>query len=374
MFYPIAEGTPVVPAVTVQDATDHEPMKAPKVQSAAAEALQALDMQFPEGLCKRVMRSAEAHPMRMMILDNSGSMQSNDGQRFVAHNGAMCSVRCSRWAELCDDVLRVAEISAAVGARTDMMLLNPHPGFSGTCSISTDSWDGIKKSGRSIGVPELRNILHRTQPSGSTPLTEAVMKVVSIIQPCAAKLRAAGQTVSVLLCTDGLPNNKHSFLQAMQALQQLPVWCVVRLCTNDDSVVSYWNELDAALEAPLEVLDDVRGEAAEIRQLNPWLTYAPSLHMCRLFGMSEKVFDALDEMRLMPSQISDFLQALLGIEYLPEPELDKQAFLSEIRSALNAQPHALDPSSGRLRPWVDMAKLERALDPKRCDQPGCLIM
>merc|ERR1719446_1246009 len=106
-----------------------------------------------------------------------------------------------------------------------------------------------------------------------------------MIEPAAAALRARGEQVCVIIATDGMPNNRATFVAAMQHLQRLPVWVVVRLCTNDDDIVGYWNELDAQLEAPLEVLDDVKSEADEIGQLNSWLTYGPALHLARLFGL-----------------------------------------------------------------------------------------
>lgn len=31
---------------------------------------------------------------------------------------------------------------------------------------------------------------------------------------------------------------------ALRPLHDLPVWLVVRLCTDDDNVVNYWNRID----------------------------------------------------------------------------------------------------------------------------------
>ena len=213
---------------------------------------------FPLGLSKELIESTVAFPVRFWVVDNSGSMNMNDGTRLVPNStGRLTPVKTSRWTELSDTIVGIAELASTLGARTDFHLLNATS--QGQClSIGAECSDpsapaDVACVAEPVTLPELKRRFGKISPSGSTPLTEAVMQVASLIEPAAPKLRAKGQKACVVLATDGLPNDRHSFERALHELQRLPVWLVVRLCTDDEEVVSYWNGLDGQLECDMEV-------------------------------------------------------------------------------------------------------------------------
>lgn len=119
------------------------------------------------------------------------------------------------------------------------------------------------------------------------------------------QLRAAGQKACVVIFTDG-ESSDGDIASAMRPLQTLPVWVVIRLCTDDDKVVEYWNNIDRVLELDMDVLDDLHGEAQEVTGNNPWLTYGEPLHRMREFGIHCKEMDLLDEAKLSLEQIRLF--------------------------------------------------------------------
>ena len=59
----------------------------------------------------------------------------------------------------------------------------------------------------------------------------------------------------------------HYFLTAaMRQLYHMPVWVVVRLCTDENNVIEYWNNVDSEVELNMDVIDDPLGEAKEIQR------------------------------------------------------------------------------------------------------------
>ena len=162
----------------------------------------------------------------------------------------------------------------------------------------------------------------------------------------APDLRAKGQRVSISIFTDGLPSDpsgkggpqqNNEFVDALRTLEGLPVWLVIRLCTDEESVVDFYNELDGQLELSVEVLDDFCGEGKEVYDHNPWLNYGLPLHRLRELGYSDRLLDLLDERTLTKSELRDFCTILFGEEGIPDPNVDWKGFLKVISDLLKTE-------------------------------------
>jgi len=213
--------------------------------------------------------------MRFFICDDSGSMMTADGNRMVANlarPGEAAHFECTRWEELGATVQFHAALAQASGSHCEFSFLNGP-------SIE------LPKDGPG-GFQTLQWVLQQA-PNGRTPLCAAVRRIIAKITSMAPTLRENGQQAVLTIVTDGEASDGQ-LAEAMQPLQQLPVWVVVRLSTDEEPVVNYWNNIENDLELNLDVLDDVASEAQEVREYNPFLNYAEPLHRMREWGMHLK--------------------------------------------------------------------------------------
>lgn len=181
----------------------------------------------------------------------------------------------------------------------------------------------------------------------------------------------------MILATDGLPTDDQGFggdeitmefIQALRSLEGLPIWLVIRLCTDEDNVTNFYNQLDGMLELSLEVLDDFVGECEEVRRQNPWLNYALPMHRCRELGYHDRLFDLIDERPLTKGELRDFCVLLFGTEYsaVPDPVIDWKGFLSYVEDCLTREKVQWNPLSKKKKPWVSIKKLNRVYGGGAC--------
>ena len=258
---------------------------------------------WPPGLQQTFLNSLHRVPMRFFICDDSGSMSTDDGKKLLpAPSGSTMNfklVKCTRWNELTLTLQFHAGLAHIANAPTEFRMLN--------CSAplligdSNSDPDGYR-------YRQFLSLLDQS-PNGGTPLCYHIRDVVAKITAMAPALRANGQKACVIIATDG-ESSDGDIASAMRPLKDLPCWVVVRLCTDHENIVNYWNSVDETLELDMDVLDDLSGEAQEIRAMNPWLTYGEPLHRIREFGIPLKEIDLLDEKKLSVDQIRQFASFL----------------------------------------------------------------
>ena len=222
----------------------------------------------------------------------------------------------------------------------------------------------------------LKHALNSTSPGGCTPLTRHLNNIYALVSSMQRELETKGQRVVVVLATDGVPTDSSGhtgwkvdddFEHALERLQSLPVWIVVRLCTNDERVVEYYQKLDDRLEWNLEVLDDFVDEAKEVYQYNPWLNYALPLHRCREWGFPSRLFDLLDEKTLTMDEMRDFLELVFvdSKTCLPDPAADWEEFKKCVSKLIVKEEKPWNPIKTKPTPWIDMRQLENTYGPYR---------
>merc|ERR1719277_306952 len=189
-------------------------------------------------------------------------------------------------------------------------------------------------------LQELRTMLRNNGPRGVTPIAERLEDIQRRIQAGVTDLAQRAQMVFLTIVTDGLPTtpfsghstdaDKNQMIQALRFLSAASVQLVIRLCTDDEETIRFYNRIDEELELPLDILDDMVGEAKELAQRgNDWFAYTPVINRMREAGTLCKILDTLDERPLCPLEVRRLAGLLIGSQQ-PLDSLSDRQFINEI--------------------------------------------
>lgn len=335
---------------------------------------------FTRGLAKSLSLNLTIFPLRIWVIDNSGSMQKNDGHRILMNGGNVKVVDSTRWEEIKDCVNYHVEMAGLLEAETWFRLLNdPGP------SVGPEQFEVANSTNSRSTYDEIRgalDIMSKAHPGGVTPLTEHISEIYQVVESLRPQLEAEGKKVAIILATDGLPTDnqglhnesvRNQFVESLRRLEGLPVWLVIRLCTDEDHVVDFYNDLDNQLELSMDVLDDFCGEAEEVYEHNSWLNYTIHIHRLRELGYHDRVFDMLDERALTKGELRDLCVLLFGTEHfdgVPDPAVNWKGFLDEVNRIMGKEKVQWNPIKKRMMPLLDVKKMNKVYG----DGGACNIM
>ena len=229
------------------------------------------------------------------------------------------------------------------------------------------------------------------------PLARQMKKIQSFLSREASRLKKSNQYVGVVICTQGEPTDAKGktgvdalkdFTESFSSLSNLPVKIIVRLCTDNDVLINFYNTLD--IHEKCDVLDDFWGEVSamfliwkilsaimqrlsppllfcvqsmEVYLHNPWLTYGIGIHRLREACLGTELMDDLDETSLSLDEIHEFcLEFFTGKNHdvpLCNPLHDFSEFLSDLRNILKSEKLVWNPVKNKLCPWIDVDKLDK---------------
>lgn len=220
--------------------------------------------------------------MRYYILDDSGSMEMSDGEIYNEATGKM--IKDSRYNEMKSSVTPNFNICASAKIRSLFSTLN-----TGSVEINPDSTKTQKDYQN-----EFSQITRTT--NGATPL-------LADLESLKEHMKQTPGKKFLVIYSDGVSSDG-DITNVLIEIQKMNVNIVIRLCTDEQSVVDYWEQLDAIPELKLDIIDSYEDEKISIAKKNPSLNYTYHFHRLREFGLTMGEIEKLDEISLTEGQIS----------------------------------------------------------------------
>lgn len=364
-------------------------LSSPSNENAPNFNVQALEeLGYPAGFRRALTYGAKhAYAKRYWIIDDSLSMVKRDGH-FLLHTPQQSRRRgdgededdiieqapCSRWNELQETVLQHALLAHHLDIPTDFRMLNDGTGHfrvPRTFGGKKSSHDNASSSSSLADVQHAQKILQRTRPRGVTPLTARVRAVHRELQQSVLRRLDEDdhQKVAVVIATDGLPTNaaddgsstpraKTDLQDALQALPADRVSVVIRLCTDDETVMDFYRQLEERLPH-VQVLDDYGSEAARVHAHNPWLNYGLVLHRLREMACCGAhvlpLLRTLSQRTLSRTEVAAFCAFLMDWEHERDPASSSMSW-EALKAAVAREQQQQDNKDGSMRVWNPMSQ------------------
>lgn len=146
------------------------------------------------------------------------------------------------------------------------------------------------------------------------------------------------------------------------------LFLTINLCTDENEVVDYYNDLDSKLGTELngmDVLDDLEAEHREVRNAGNWfVTYCQDLHVCRMAGCHSVLADLMDERPLGMFHAVKLVKEVLKLDVAPSSSqnpYDPVMWLEDTDAYLDlVNTHnyeVFDIRARRWKPIIDARKL-----------------
>ena len=370
---------------------------------------------FSTGLAKRIVQHTDQHPLRIYLIDNSSTQLHADGHLVVQSKNPPFRIQlvdCTRWEEVCAMLIWHAEFAA--WCQTPMVLRLLHdPGA--TVGPQQVGVAASKHLSCTEELDRLKELLGNTRPSGGTTrLLIHLREMLQTILEISPRLQEEAKGIVLVICTDGLPTDDQGqespqvtkeFTNTLKLLQGQQVSVVVRLSTDEERVVQFYQQLDHKSESStsfgrstfhLDVLDDYVSECHQVLKRNPWLNYGYPLHLCREQGVSVEILNALPQRNLSIEEASVVMGLLFDIpvvgdgqleqpfapnarasigsvppvtRFFKDPYLDYAGFREQVKNWNQENGVLWNPIARKFLPWINVKKLDTLYDPHRKHHP-----
>ena len=252
------------------------------------------------------------------VIDNSISMTHSDGKIFMEEDSGKIFKQSGvwRWEEAVYKTTKIADYNIKRNMKSAYYLLNSR----NKIWVEDDDYVVIDPSESNYGskMTILKTIILDTKNiRGNTPLDEITDYFITSLKSFIDKEHYDQIPICYNILTDGIPNCKLRFENRLKNLSKnYNIFLVINLCTDDEDIIDYYNDLDKTIGNELsgmDVIDDLETEQKEVMCAgNNFITYSNEIHICRMAGCYSIISDLLDEESLKLFYINKLCKELVG--------------------------------------------------------------